>query len=227
MTASERGVVMINRGDDLQLARRLAGPSASAGQGRHFSTVRGGANDFFAVARGPLLLRGKAYWVKDGKLVRRALDNSTPLEILASDARNGTRVVGADLSDAPAHAAYISNPVNDDAPPRAKLWVEGGQNIVLLPRGRRSQQHRGREHRPGSVHRGDRRAQRDDPDAWPACAPPGRQNRTRTRRGDVGGLELTDVVRGIRQYHAARRARVPAHRARHQPLWFGHARSGQ
>ncbi|HKO49101.1 MAG TPA: hypothetical protein VJV79_15320 [Polyangiaceae bacterium] len=131
MSANERGVVMINRADELQLAKRLAG----AGERSHFSTIKGGANDFFAVARGPLLLRGKAYWVKEGKLVRRAQDNSTPLEILANDARNGTRVVAADLSDAPTHAIYISNPVGDDAPPRAKLWVEGGENIVLSPEG--------------------------------------------------------------------------------------------
>ena len=135
MTASERGVVMINRADELQLARRLTSANGSARERARFSTVKGGPNDFFAVARGPLLLRGKAYWVKDGKLVRRALDNSTPLEILATDARNGTRVVGADLATAPAHAVYISNPVGDDAPPRAKLWVEGGENLVLSPEG--------------------------------------------------------------------------------------------
>jgi len=131
MSANERGVMMLNRADEVLFAKRLSG----AGERARFSTIKGGANDFFAVARGPLLLRGKAYWVKDGKLVRRAQDNSTPLEILATDARNGTRVVGADLPDAPAHAVYISNPVADDAPPRAKLWVEGGENVVLSPEG--------------------------------------------------------------------------------------------
>jgi hypothetical protein len=135
MSASERGVVMINRADEVQLAKRLVGGSNSTSERARFSTVKGSPNDFFAVARGPLLLRGKAYWVKDGKLLRRAQDNSTPLEILASDARNGTRVAGADLSDAPAHAVYISNPIGDDAPPRAKLWSEGGENIVLSPEG--------------------------------------------------------------------------------------------
>ncbi|MEI9941794.1 MAG: hypothetical protein WDO69_31660 [Pseudomonadota bacterium] len=135
MSASEHGVVMINRADEVQLAKRLAGGNGSVSERAHFSGIKGGPNDFFAVARGPLLLRGKAYWVKDGKLVRRAQDNSTPLEILASDARNGTRVVGAELSDAPAHAVYISNPLGDDAPPRAKLWVEGGENLVLSPEG--------------------------------------------------------------------------------------------
>ena len=135
MTASERGVVMLNRADEVLLAKRLAGSSGASRESARFSTIKGGANDFFAVARGPLLLRNKAYWVKEGKLVRRALDNSAPLEILANDARNGTRVVGADLADAPAHAVYISNPVTDDAAPRAKLWVEGGETVVLSPEG--------------------------------------------------------------------------------------------
>jgi hypothetical protein len=135
MTANERGVVMLNRADELQLAKRLPGSASASSEHARFSAIRGGPSDFFAVARGPMLLRGLAYWVKDGKLVRRAQDNSTPVEVLASDARNGTRVVGAELAGAPAHAIYISNPVNDDAPPRAKLWVEGGENVVLSPEG--------------------------------------------------------------------------------------------
>ncbi len=135
MTANERGVVMLDRADELQLAKRLPGSGNAASERARFSAVRGGPNDFFAVARGPLLLRGQAYWVRDGKLVRRAQDNSTPIQLLASDARNGTRVVGADLADAPRHAIYISNPVSDDAPPRAKLWIEGGETLVLSPEG--------------------------------------------------------------------------------------------
>lgn len=135
MTATERGVVMLNRADELQIAKRLNLSGRAARERARFSAIKGGPNDFFAVARGPLVLRGKAYWVKEGKLVRRALDNSTPLEVLANDARNGTRVAGADLANAPAHAVYISNPLTDDGAPRAKLWVEGGENLVLSPEG--------------------------------------------------------------------------------------------
>lgn len=135
MTATARGVVMINRNDELQLAQ--VGPlSRSARPERaQFSRVKGGPNDFFAVARGPLVLRGKAYWVRDGKLVRRSLDNATPLEVLANDARNGTRVVGADLEGAPAHAVYISNPVQPEEAPRARLWTEGTGVITVSPEG--------------------------------------------------------------------------------------------
>jgi len=135
MTADERGVVMIDRTNQVLVARRAALSSSGQRAAARFSAIHGGANDFFAVARGPLLLRDKAYWVSDGKLVRRAQDNSGPVEVLANDARNGTRVVGADLPGAPAHAAYISNPVKEDAPPRAKLWVEGAETLLLSPEG--------------------------------------------------------------------------------------------
>lgn len=124
MTATEQGVVMLNRDDEVLISKRAP----------RFGRVKGTVNDFYAVARGPLVLRGKAYWVKDGKLVRRALDNSTPLESLAGDARNGTRVVGADVPGAPAHAVYIDNP-SGDAAPRAKLWVEGAPTITVSPEG--------------------------------------------------------------------------------------------
>lgn len=134
MSATEAGVVMINRSDEVQLAKHAPLVHSSRPERSRFSTIKGGANDFFAVARGPFLLRNKAYWVRDGKLVRRALDNSTPLEILATDARNGTRVAGAELADAPAHALYISNPIADEAP-RAKLWVESAQTVTVSPEG--------------------------------------------------------------------------------------------
>jgi len=135
MTADEHGVVMIDRNDELHIAKRLALGSGPRPERARFSSVSGGPNDYFAVARGPLLLRGKAYWVSDGKLVRRVFDSSTPLEILARDARNGTRVAGADLAGAPANAVYVTRPKSDDAPPRASLWVEGVGSELLSPEG--------------------------------------------------------------------------------------------
>ncbi len=136
MAADERGVVMIDRSSRVQIAKRAATPDVgNRRQTTRFSAVQGGANDFFAVARGPLLLRGKAYWISEGRLVRRAFDNSTPVEVLANDARNGTRVVGADLAGAPAHALYVSTPLEEDGPPRAKLWTEGAPTEVISPEG--------------------------------------------------------------------------------------------
>ncbi|HEY3665623.1 MAG TPA: hypothetical protein VGL19_06470 [Polyangiaceae bacterium] len=135
MTADEHGVVMIDRTSQVLSAKRAALSTSPERASAHFSQIHGSPNDFFAVARGPLLLRGKAYWVSDGKLVRRTMDNSGKVEVLANDARNGTRVVGADVPGAPAHAVYITNPLKEDAPPRARLWVEGTESLTLSPEG--------------------------------------------------------------------------------------------
>ena len=133
MAATDQGVVMITRDDEILQARGVF-PKAPGPEKARFTRVAGSVNDFYAVARGPLLLRKRAYWIKDGKLVRRALDNSSGLEILANDARNGTRVVAEDVPDAPAHAFYVSNPVGDEAP-RAKLWTEGVGSVSVSPEG--------------------------------------------------------------------------------------------
>jgi hypothetical protein len=135
MTADGQAVVMVDRNDELHVAKRGALSTSVRPERARFASISGGPNDFFAVARGPLLLRGKAYWVTDGKLVRRAIDSSTPLEVLARDARNGTRVAGADIAGAPAHAVYVTKPKTDDAPPRARLWVEGAETVALSPEG--------------------------------------------------------------------------------------------
>lgn len=135
MTADASSIVMIDRNDQIHVSKRLSLSNAPHADLAHFSGVPGNVNSYNAVARGPLLLRGKAYWVSDGKLVRRAVDNSTPLEILARDARNGTRVAGSDVPGAPAHAIYVTKPITDDAPPHAKLWVEGGETVALSPEG--------------------------------------------------------------------------------------------
>ena len=134
MTANELGVWMLSRSDELQLSKHAALSSNPQPENARFSRISGGTADFFAVARGPLLLRGKAYWVREGKLVRRAQDNSGPLETLASDARNGTRVAAADLPGAPAYAVYINNPIGEEAP-HAKLWVEGAPSVTVSPEG--------------------------------------------------------------------------------------------
>jgi len=135
MTADANSVVMIDRKDQIHVSKRLVLSTSARADLAHFSGIPGTVNDYYAVARGPLLLRGKAYWVSDGKLVRRAIDGSSPLEILARDARNGTRVAGSDVPGAPAHAIYVTKPVTDEAPPHAKLWVEGAGTVELSPEG--------------------------------------------------------------------------------------------
>jgi hypothetical protein len=76
--------------------------------------------------------RGLAYWVSRGRLLGQSLaaaGSGGPL-VLAEDARVGTRAavpVGPSrhLGGLPQVAAYIARPKEPEAPPIAKLWVEG------------------------------------------------------------------------------------------------------
>jgi hypothetical protein len=69
--------------------------------------------------------RSRAYWISKGKLVRRALAPAAgPIESLASDAEDGTRVAahaaaGRDV------VAYVARPASAKAERRARIWVEG------------------------------------------------------------------------------------------------------
>jgi len=134
-TADARGVVQIDRNNAVHFAKRTSLGVTDRVEYAHFADIEGGPNDFFAVARGPCLLRGKAYWVSDGKLVRRAIDGSGELEVLSKDARNGTRVASSDVPGMPASVVYVTNPLKEDDPPRAKLWVEGAGVTLLSPEG--------------------------------------------------------------------------------------------
>jgi hypothetical protein len=132
VTATERGIVMYDRENRLQLAR-LATPldAGSAPVETRISVLPDQAGPF-SLARGPAVRRGLAYWVSRGRLIGQSLGSAgTPAAIvLREDARTGTRAavpIGApDLLRAlPQMAAYIARPDKPDAPPTARLWVEG------------------------------------------------------------------------------------------------------
>jgi hypothetical protein len=125
------GVVMITRSDELSLAKLLQPPSKSkkptAGA---FEPTTRAAQDFWPVARGPALSKTHAYWVSKGRVVRRALDGGE-LEVLASDARNGTRVAVAGSPDV---VAYITEPVGKQDS-LARLRLPDGKKLDLTPEG--------------------------------------------------------------------------------------------
>jgi hypothetical protein len=94
----------------------------------------------FTYGRGSGLFQDYVYWISHGSLVRRHLSprgEIGPLEILAQDAHDGTRVgvpqptPGERLSDIPATVAYIVRPAKDDAPLLAKLWIEGAPPEII------------------------------------------------------------------------------------------------
>jgi hypothetical protein len=116
---------MIDKNDRVRIARRQAGASSSqSGQG--LSPLGGDRDEFASRARGPFLSSSHAHWVSQGRLVRRRLDGTGELELLATGARPGTRVAGAAVPGAPVLLAYVTAP-DASGTPRAKLWIEGGK----------------------------------------------------------------------------------------------------
>lgn len=139
-TATERGIAMINRDNELWLAR-LSGPlhGGRAPRETPIASLPESAGPF-PLARGPAVRDGFAYWVSRGRLLRQSLGASgaeRAAEVLADDARVGTRAatpVGPDavLRELPAMAAYIVRAAQPDMPLTARLWLEGRPAPVAL-----------------------------------------------------------------------------------------------
>jgi hypothetical protein len=139
-TATEQGVAMVNRDNQLHLARLtsalgtgplpretpIAGLSESAGP--------------FPLGKGPAVRRGIAFWVSRGQLLAQSLSaagSDTPPRTLSEDARVGTRVAvpvgpASALESLPQQAAYIARSKEPDAPLTAKLWVAGSPEPLAL-----------------------------------------------------------------------------------------------
>ncbi|HEY6077653.1 MAG TPA: hypothetical protein VIW29_02555 [Polyangiaceae bacterium] len=130
-SAFARGVVMVTRSDELALCKLSAPPSKSKKPAPGLIEPTSQPRDsFWPVARGPAVSATHAYWVSKHRLVRRALAGG-PLEVLASDARDGTRVAVAGEPDA---VAYITQPA-DKQDSRAKLRLADGRMLELTPEG--------------------------------------------------------------------------------------------
>ena len=123
-SASARGVVMVTRIGELLLVP----PS------RFKTPLDRPEAEFAASARGPAVAGDFAYFVLDGRLVRRRLDGAGALEVLADDARDGARVSALPQSGKqPALAAYITRP-DKEGTSRAKLWFNG-RTVALTAEG--------------------------------------------------------------------------------------------
>lgn len=130
-SAFAKGVVLVTRSDELSLAKLQQAPSKSKkpAPGAIEPTGRG-SEDFWPVARGPAVSATHAYWVSKGRVVRRALSGGE-LEVLANDARDGTRVAVAGTPDA---VAYITRPAGKQDSV-AKLRLADGKSLELTPEG--------------------------------------------------------------------------------------------
>jgi hypothetical protein len=138
------GVVMVTRADELVISKLNRPPSKlkKPGPGALDAITRG-ASEFWPVARGPAVCATHAYWVSKGRLVRRALVGGG-LEVLATDAREGTRVATAGSPDLVAYLAQPPAPAASEPKPRgepgqpdpvAKLRLPDGRVLDLTPQG--------------------------------------------------------------------------------------------
>lgn len=130
-SAYARGVVMVTRSDELALCKLTQPPSRSKKPAPGtIEPTSLPAESFQSVARGPAVSASHAYWISKGRLVRRALAGGA-LEVLATDARDGTRVAVAGSPDA---VAYITEP-KDKQDSQARLRLTDGRNLTLTPEG--------------------------------------------------------------------------------------------
>jgi hypothetical protein len=129
--AFSKGVVMISRDNELVVSRLLLPPSKSKKPTPgEFAEIGRGQSAFFSVARGPAVSPTHVYWITKGKLVRRALSGGE-LEVLSSDAREGTRVAVVGPPDV---VAYITEPVGKQDS-LARLRLPDGRKLELTPEG--------------------------------------------------------------------------------------------
>lgn len=122
-TATRDGVVMVTRDERVLVAKLTS---------RDVLPIGEATESFFAFGRGPAVLEGFAYWVSKGRLVRRRIGAPSSLEVLAVDARDGTRVQAVRYHGRAA-VAYIGKLESDRLV--ARVWLEGAGNLLLSPAG--------------------------------------------------------------------------------------------
>ncbi len=141
-TATSRGVVMNTRDGEVLVARLGRLPRGAATKTPVEPTPPGAGN--FGLGYGPGVADDAAYFISHGSLVRRSLPARGapgPLQVLARDAFDGTRVAvpipvpGKALAPIPPTIAYVVRPEKEDGPLLAKLWVENEDAQVLTAAG--------------------------------------------------------------------------------------------
>ncbi len=132
ITATEAGVAMVNRRNELWLARlQRALGSGSAPRETPLAALPDSAAPF-PLGRGPAIRRGWAYWVSKGRLLRQRLSapaGAAP-DVLAEDARVGTRATvplgpARYVEPLPEMAAYVVKQKTPESPLTANLWIAG------------------------------------------------------------------------------------------------------
>lgn len=121
--ASHLGVFLVNGANELFLAKLGSLPDSVNPQASPLGVVPD-VKGPFALGRGPAFTSRYAYWVTSHFLLRRpVVAPYGPLEIIAEDARVGTRPSAVTVAESAA-VAYIALPKVKDGPLRARVWTE-------------------------------------------------------------------------------------------------------
>ncbi|MDX2053191.1 MAG: hypothetical protein SFV15_12410 [Polyangiaceae bacterium] len=123
-TAAKEGVVMVTVEERVLLAKLT---------GNTLSSIAEPKENFVSIGRGPAVVDGMAYWVSSGRLLRARVASRSAPEVLATDARNGTRVQVVRYRGQ-LLVAYIGKIAGTDGLV-ARLWTEKSGNLLLSPDG--------------------------------------------------------------------------------------------
>jgi hypothetical protein len=130
IAATPAGVVLLTKDDRVLLAQRSAEPRPEKAR---IAVLDAPNTAFAALARGPSVALGHAYWVSHGRLVRRALENGDELEVLNEDARDHSRTAAAVVRGRVA-VAFLGRS-DAEGTSHARLWLEGKAPLDLTPEG--------------------------------------------------------------------------------------------
>src|SRR5690606_21789846 len=133
-SATVNGGTLINGENELFLAKLGRLPTGPEPRETPI-TPRSGGEGRFAMGRGPSVADGYAYWVTSHYLLRRPLEPPYgPLDVLAADARVGTRtsaLAAAPRVRRPTWVAYIALPTVKNGPLRGKLWYGKEHEAII------------------------------------------------------------------------------------------------
>jgi hypothetical protein len=134
-TASSRGVVMIDRKGQLLVAKLQRTPTGGEPAPTRVERLDAQRERFFSYGVGPAVIGDDAFFVHGGKLHRRSIGESGPDQVLATDARNGTRVAAVSIAVGGKSVPVVAYIAQAGDHPVARLWIEGQPLRTLSPEG--------------------------------------------------------------------------------------------